>query len=83
MQIKLKDLIQQEEKLVNMASEDVATLILCGLDKAKQRKLGRLQLRFPDLQKKRSYFAGVTTISTPKYIRVEYLGLHVVPYNDC
>jgi len=52
MQIELKDLIQKEEKLVNMASEDVATSVLCLLAKAKRRELRRVQLPFSYLQKK-------------------------------
>jgi len=55
MQFELKDLIQEEEKLVNMTSENVATLILCVLTKPKRRKMLRIQLRFSSLQERRSY----------------------------
>jgi len=43
-----------------MTYEDVATFILCVLAKAKRCKLRRVQLRFSDLQEKKSYFAGLT-----------------------
>jgi len=55
MQFELKDLIQEEEKLVNMTSEDVATLILRVLAKPKRRKMRRIQLRFSYPQERRSY----------------------------